>query len=67
MKKIIKQLEEARYLQNHEAPSAITTHSAQHQNLEKFRIPLEEINLAIKDFNQETPIGDGGYVMKAIK
>ncbi|KAI3739423.1 hypothetical protein L2E82_29827 [Cichorium intybus] len=61
IKKIIKQLEEARYLQNQESPSAIITRSAQHQNVEKFRIPLEEINLAIKDFNQETPIGDGGY------
>ncbi|CAH1416425.1 unnamed protein product [Lactuca virosa] len=61
MKKIIKQIEEARDIQNYEASCALTTQRGQHQNLEIFRIPLKDINLAIKDFSQETPIGGGGY------
>ncbi|KAI3518235.1 hypothetical protein L1887_06744 [Cichorium endivia] len=30
-------------------------------NLESFLIPLKEINLATRDFNPETRIGDGGF------
>ncbi|CAH1441030.1 unnamed protein product [Lactuca virosa] len=62
IKRIVKRIEEAQDIQNHyEAASTIATQSIQHQNLESFRISLKEINLAIKDFSQETPIGDGGY------
>ncbi|CAH1451237.1 unnamed protein product [Lactuca virosa] len=62
MKRIIKRIEEAQDIQNqHKVASTIATQSPQRQNLESYRISLKEINLAIEDFSQQTPIGDGGY------
>ncbi|GJX91098.1 protein kinase, ATP binding site-containing protein, partial [Tanacetum coccineum] len=60
MSQVVKRLEEALYIQTHGASSTI---ARKDQKLEDFRIPLEDINLAIGVKNQDTHIGEGGFGM----
>ncbi|PWA46263.1 hypothetical protein CTI12_AA415020 [Artemisia annua] len=61
MDRIILWIEKALDIQNHGAASTVPIQSYHDQNLKKFRIPLEEIRLAIGVKSTESQIGDGGF------
>ncbi|PWA46269.1 Protein kinase, ATP binding site-containing protein [Artemisia annua] len=61
MDRIILWIEKALDIQNHGAASIVPIQSYHDQNLKKFRIPLEEIRLAIGVKSIESQIGDGGF------
>ncbi|KAL7619088.1 hypothetical protein Lser_V15G03092 [Lactuca serriola] len=55
MERVIRMIEQALTIQLNHDESPTT------RSLDNFLIPLEEINLATQNFNQETYIGDSGY------
>lgn len=59
MSMIIRRIQEALDIQNNESASIFTLPSYQHQNLESFVIPLEEILLATQNFSEHSYIGGG--------
>ncbi|GJZ84722.1 protein kinase, ATP binding site-containing protein [Tanacetum coccineum] len=65
MNRIIKRIEEALYFQNYRSASTSTStttiRSQQYQKLEDLIIPLNEINLATGNFNENSKIGKGGF------
>ncbi|GJU80976.1 protein kinase, ATP binding site-containing protein [Tanacetum coccineum] len=62
MNRIIKKIEEALYIQNHQSATSTTTMgSHRYQKLEDLLIPLKEINLATCNFDNNSRIGDGGF------
>nr|GEV20511.1 protein kinase, ATP binding site-containing protein [Tanacetum cinerariifolium] len=79
MIKIIKKIKEALYIQNMTkqnwmvyndknqgaAASTTTTQSQQNQKLKDLLIPLNEINLATRNFNTKSKIGKGGFSQRA--
>ncbi|KAI3511207.1 hypothetical protein L1887_18352 [Cichorium endivia] len=61
MDTIIQRIQDALDIQNQDAASTSTLPMQQHQNLESFVIPLEEIHLATENFSEQRYIGGGDF------